>query len=132
VGSTPSWSVATSPRALAFDANGAPFVGWSRTGIVEAAKLNGSAWTVATVYDGGNTNWHSAPELAVDTTLGVVAGFGGSTDVMAAAYGAGGWKLLPNIVSVTDMVWPGGTTFAAGPGTGLWARGTSEAASRHT
>jgi hypothetical protein len=113
-------ALSMSPRGLVFDANGAPFVGWSRGGVVEVAYWGGSGWNVTAVPNGGTSAGFHAPELAVDETLGVVAGFNGSGEVMAASYGPGGWQLLKSIVDPMDLVFPIGSTFAAGPGTGLW------------
>lgn len=112
-------SLTTTTRALAFDAGGAPVVGWARGGNVEAATFGGASWTTAIVAT-KNVNALSAPELAMDPTLGVVAGWGGSRDVRAASYEAESWHLMPTIVDVDSMVFVYGTaTFAAGP-TGPW------------
>jgi hypothetical protein len=82
-GTVASSSVSMSPRALAFDANGAPFVGWSRGGIIEAAYWGGSQWNVSVVHDGVTVGYRAA-ELAVDPTLGVVAGSAERVDVRGA------------------------------------------------
>jgi hypothetical protein len=118
--STVASALYMSPRALAFDANGAPFVGWSRGGVVEVAYWGASQWNVTVVPNGGLSSGFSAPELVVDPTQGVVAGFHESTAIMAASHGPGGWQLLKAIVNPTALVFPVGSTFAAGPGTGLW------------
>jgi hypothetical protein len=87
---------------------------------VEVAYWGASQWNVTVVPNGGLSSGFSAPELVVDPTQGVVAGFHESTAIMAASHGPGGWQLLKAIVNPTALVFPVGSTFAAGPGTGLW------------
>lgn len=109
-------------RALAFDASGTPFVGWELAGVVDVASLSSGAWQMATVYDGvSQGDGSAAPDLAVDPTLGVVVGYGGTRFLTAASYGPSGWQALPDIVTVNSLTYVKGRAFAAGPVTGLWA-----------